>query len=77
MSNVIALWKDNSKASSTYPVHSQTEGFQGIFGSHPKMLEVFQQIRSVAAFDYPVHVFGETGVGKELVVHAIHQESEF
>jgi transcriptional regulator with PAS, ATPase and Fis domain len=29
----------------------------------------------VAGYDYPVHVSGETGTGKELVANAIHNES--
>lgn len=49
--------------------------FSNIIGSDSRMLQVFQQIRDVAAFDYPVHVFGETGTGKELVAAAIHNES--
>lgn len=49
--------------------------FSSIIGSDPKMLQVFQQISDVAAFDYPVHIFGETGTGKELVAAAIHNES--
>jgi len=49
--------------------------FSSIIGSDSKMLQVFQQIRDVAAFDYPVHVSGETGTGKELVAAAIHNES--
>lgn len=49
--------------------------FSNIIGSDSRMLQVFQQIRDVAAFDYPVHIFGETGTGKELVAAAIHNES--
>jgi transcriptional regulator with PAS, ATPase and Fis domain len=29
----------------------------------------------VSSYDYPVHIFGETGTGKELVAKAIHNES--
>ncbi len=50
-------------------------GFSNIIGRHPKMLEVFQQIREVALYDSPVHICGETGTGKELVANAIHNES--
>ena len=39
------------------------------------MIKVFQQIINVAEYDYPVHIFGETGTGKELVAEAIHKES--
>jgi PAS domain S-box-containing protein len=49
--------------------------FANIVGRDAKMLQVFQQISDVAAYDYPVHIFGETGTGKELVATAIHNES--
>ena len=49
--------------------------FANIIGHDIKMLQVFQQIKDVAAYDYPVHIFGETGTGKELVASAIHNES--
>jgi transcriptional regulator with PAS, ATPase and Fis domain len=39
------------------------------------MIAVFRQIRDVTEYDFPVHIYGETGTGKELVAHAIHNES--
>ncbi len=49
--------------------------FANIIGQDIKMLQVFQQIKDVASYDYPVHIYGETGTGKELVAYAIHNES--
>lgn len=49
--------------------------FANIIGRDVKMLQVFQQITDVAGYDYPVHIYGETGTGKELVANAIHNES--
>ncbi|MEJ2656585.1 MAG: sigma 54-interacting transcriptional regulator [Desulfobacterales bacterium] len=49
--------------------------FSGIVGKDAKMMTVFRQIRDVAGYDYPVHISGETGTGKELVAGAIHNES--
>jgi PAS domain S-box-containing protein len=49
--------------------------FGGIVGRDSKMLIVFKQIRDVAGYDFPVHLSGETGTGKELVANAIHNES--
>lgn len=40
------------------------------------MLQIFEQIRELATNDYPVHITGETGTGKELVAAAIHNESQ-
>jgi PAS domain S-box-containing protein len=49
--------------------------FANIIGRDSKMLQIFKQIREVADYDYPVHISGETGTGKELVASAIHNES--
>ena len=51
------------------------KGFAGIIGREPKMLHVYTQIRDMATNDYPVHISGDTGTGKELVATAIHNES--
>jgi sigma-54 dependent transcriptional regulator, acetoin dehydrogenase operon transcriptional activator AcoR len=49
--------------------------FSGIIAKDSKMMTVFRQIQDVAGYDYPVHISGETGTGKELVAGAIHNES--
>ena len=49
--------------------------FSNIIGRDSKMISVFRQIRDVTEYDFPVHIFGETGTGEELVAHAIHNES--
>ncbi|MDH3720377.1 MAG: sigma 54-interacting transcriptional regulator, partial [Desulfobacteraceae bacterium] len=49
--------------------------FSGIIAKDSSMMKVFRQIRDVAGYDYPVHISGETGTGKELVASAIHNES--
>jgi len=49
--------------------------FSNIIGRDSKMVSVFRQIRDVTEYDFPVHIHGETGTGKELVAHAIHNES--
>jgi PAS domain S-box-containing protein len=49
--------------------------FGNIIGQDSKILNIFKQIRDVAAYDYPIHISGETGTGKELVANAIHNES--
>ena len=54
----------------------QLNRFSNIIGQDIKMLQVFQQISDVARYDYPVHISGETGTGKELVATAIHNESK-
>ena len=49
--------------------------FGNIIGKDKKMLDMFQQIRDITDYNFPVHIAGETGTGKELVAHAIHNES--
>lgn len=49
--------------------------FAGIVGQDIRMLRLFQQISDVARYDYPVHISGETGTGKELTAAAIHSQS--
>ena len=49
--------------------------FRGIIGRDPNMLEIYRQVRDVAANDYPVHISGETGTCNELVAQAIQKES--
>jgi sigma-54 dependent transcriptional regulator, acetoin dehydrogenase operon transcriptional activator AcoR len=49
--------------------------FANIIGAHPSMRAVYQQIIDVSQYDFPVHLHGETGTGKELVANAIHNES--
>lgn len=48
----------------------------GIVGTSPAMQALYKQIACIAMADETVLVTGETGVGKELVVRAIHEYSE-
>ena len=50
--------------------------FHGIISTDPQMLHIFQQIQNVAGYDASVHIYGATGTGKELIAHAIHNESQ-
>ncbi len=48
----------------------------GIIGSGPAMSEVYQITRQVAGSQASVLLLGETGTGKELIAHAIHNLSQ-
>ncbi len=71
---VLALFRDITDELRLMMQTGNLTRFSNIVGRDAKMLQVFQQISDVAAYDYPVHIFGETGTGKELVATAIHNE---
>ncbi len=53
----------------------QDWGVEALVGSSPAMDRVRRAIVRVADSDVPVLLLGETGTGKEMVAHAIHQTS--
>ena len=50
-------------------------GFEGIIGRSPALVRVFEVLRQVAATHATVLVLGPSGTGKELVAHALHNNS--
>ncbi len=75
MEGVIALFNDQTEIKYLEQRLGKEIKFGNIVGTHHKMLQVFEQITDVAAYDVPVYIYGETGTGKELVARAIHNES--
>jgi len=60
-------------------LRSQVKGvnsFESLIGGSPQMQRIYQQIDYVATSDSIVLVQGETGTGKELVAHAIHNRGD-
>ncbi|NNK86101.1 MAG: sigma 54-interacting transcriptional regulator [Desulfobacterales bacterium] len=72
---VLACFRDITDLLSLKIRAGESTGFSNIIGRDSKMLMLFRQIKDVAGYDYPVHISGETGTGKELVALAIHNES--
>jgi PAS domain S-box-containing protein len=72
---VIASFRDVTDLTGLKIQVGDLDGFAGIVGRDPKMLQVYRQIRDLGTNDYPVHISGETGTGKELVAMAIHDDS--
>ena len=59
-----------------YPGRDQTErAFEQIIGNSPALESVLGQVECVAPTDSTVLIQGETGTGKELIAHAIHNAS--
>ena len=50
--------------------------FSGFIGNTPEMQLIFKTITEIAPTAASVLIYGETGTGKELVAHAIHDHSD-
>jgi two-component system response regulator HydG len=50
-------------------------GFAGVIGNSPQMHELIKKLQAIAPTNATVLIQGETGTGKELVAHAIHNNS--
>ena len=72
---VLAAFRDLTEMINLQLRLGELTSFSGIVGRDRRMLDVYEQIRNLAVADYPVHITGETGTGKELVAAAIHNES--
>lgn len=58
-------------------LHEEDEPeFPGIIGRSALLKEALQRVHQVACFDTTVLILGETGVGKEGIVQALHQLSK-
>jgi DNA-binding NtrC family response regulator/tetratricopeptide (TPR) repeat protein len=67
-----------AKATATgVPASTVKEHFPEIVGRSPSMLSLFEQMTRAAASSLAVHIFGETGTGKEKVAQALHSHSSF
>ena len=64
-------------ATLTYPADDQAERrFERIIGNSAALESVLEQVEQVASTDSTVLIEGETGTGKELIAHAIHNASQ-
>jgi formate hydrogenlyase transcriptional activator len=50
--------------------------FERIIGNSAALESVLEQVEQVASTDSTVLIEGETGTGKELIAHAIHNASQ-
>mgnify|MGYP001814199902 CR=1 FL=1 len=68
----IVILEDITELSSLRKALQTESDVPGIVGNTQALQQVFESIREVAPVDVPVAIFGESGVGKELVARAIH-----
>ncbi|MGC1870737.1 MAG: sigma 54-interacting transcriptional regulator [Acidobacteriaceae bacterium] len=64
-----------SQMFNSYDRYTPPRVFEQIIGSSPALESVLEQVRDVAPTDSTVLIEGETGTGKELVAHALHNAS--
>lgn len=53
----------------------ELDDFFGLASANPDMLDLFDTIRGVSGSNIPVLIYGESGTGKTILAHAIHQAS--
>src|SRR5258705_12888503 len=64
-------------AAVTYPAGNRAERrFDRLIGNSAALESVLEQVEQVAPTDSTVLIEGETGTGKELIAHAIHNASQ-
>lgn len=64
-----------SEGAGAEPAEVPRVAFPEIVGRSAAMERLFDEMAKVASSDLPVHVFGETGTGKERVARALHARS--
>ncbi len=55
---------------------SQSGSLCGMIGISPVMHKVFERLKNAGKTDYPVLITGNTGTGKEMAAHAVHNLSQ-
>ncbi len=77
LKGVVASFRDMTELFNLSLKAEKMSNFAGIIGKHKVMQDIFKQIQEVALYNYPVHVSGETGTGKERVANVIHEISSY
>ncbi len=73
------VWQQRRRLLEAEEIKGRMESEPGVselIGNTPEMQKVFNTVKEVAASTATVLIYGETGVGKELVAHATHYHSQ-
>lgn len=74
--DAVAAERKSSESRAASPADKATSySFDNIVGKSPLIADAIRQARKVAPIDVPVLINGETGTGKEVFAHAIHNGS--
>jgi two-component system response regulator AtoC len=65
-----------SRLNETVPPTAESEPPKGVVLRSPAMLALYEQVGAVARGGINVLILGETGVGKDVLARAIHEQSE-
>lgn len=79
-SKVPIIWKDRLigyRVPIKIPEKEKAVYFKGVKGTSSAFQQVLEMVKKVAPRKTSVHLFGESGSGKELVAHAIHDNSNY
>jgi len=71
---VVASFRDMTREIELSARLDKKDQFAGLIGREPRMQELYQTIRDLAASKVSVLIQGESGTGKELVAAAIHNQ---
>ncbi|WP_419660939.1 GAF modulated two component system response regulator, sigma54-specific [Desulfosarcina variabilis str. Montpellier] len=75
---LLKLEKEKKQSTATAKTdHVARYAFSNIIGMHPRLIQIVDRARKAAHTRSTILLEGETGTGKELFAHAIHQASPF
>jgi PAS domain S-box-containing protein len=75
LTDISAVVRQENEIASLRRTLRRQDGYHGILGNSVPMKRLFGLIENAAQSEAPVAIFGESGVGKELVAKAIHETS--
>jgi len=66
----------NNRAKSKYSNFGAKYNFDDIITQNPEMLALINILKNVSENNSNIFIYGETGTGKEILAHSVHQQSK-